>query len=598
MPQQWMGARATYTWFIASHPAMAPRLKTPAERLDSAAPSSALINDFGAHKCCPHYAGTFTPMHNVVLQRKMLGYKDWETEPKLPRFAEWYLNLMTPADVRFGGLRCLIVDGDGEPCDPSPLLGEMATACAESHPALSARLMWMWQANGRRHSGFYSSTHLRINEDLPPEDPRLGNVTYPGYGVFLRSGWNTPRETSVHAFNGGWYTDHRVTSSLAIYALGAPLALNWETMYNPKLFAQYLWPGIVIPESKLGMPWNADLPALDATSGAGVGPWSTEAQNQFADFSESGLAVYDAASADKNPDLTWTRSVAQIYPEADYPLIVIRDAFSGARARESMTLTLALMAEGPVETCAGTVTPKEAFWDINDKSKQNPPSGGTAHPMPAGLNTFAFKGQQFGKTGETPAIDFDLYSLAKDAREFCIGSWGHNNAGPAREPFQQANGRPYEQRQHLLHLKGAGGFATLIVPRRKGAKAPAVTQDGETFKVAMQGGTGRLSADGYTYVGADKAVATAFGDAAVMAEGLSVEGGPTEVAYDRKFRTITVTAHGPGGQRLIGVPAGRWEAQDKALAWDAAAKKWTLDYAGGKPGEAKPATAVLKQAKP
>jgi hypothetical protein len=164
--------------------------------------------------------------------------------------------------------------------------------------------------------------------------------------------------------------------------------------------------------------------------------------------------------------------------------------------------------------------------------------------------------------------------------------------------FGPVNGRPYELRQHLLHIKGAGGFTTLIVPRLKGAAAPAVTQEGEAFKVALPGGTALLSADGYTYAGADKTVATAFGDAAVVAEGLSAAGGPTEVVHDKKAGTITVTAHGPGGRRLLGVPEGRWEAQDKALAWDAAAKKWTLDYAGGAPGEARATTVVLKPVQP
>jgi len=91
-----------------------------------------------------------------------------------------------------------------------------------------------------------------------------------------------------------------------------------------------------------------------------------------------------------------------------------------------MIFNMHLVAEGPVETGAGAVTPGEAFWDVNDKNKQRPPAGGKVHPMPAGLNRFAFKGQQFGKAGETPALAFDLYSLSKDAWEFCLGSWGHN----------------------------------------------------------------------------------------------------------------------------------------------------------------------------
>jgi hypothetical protein len=105
MVGQWMGARGTYTWFIASHPAMAPRLKASAGRVDSVVPFMGQVNDFGVPSACPHYAGTLTPIHNVVLQRRMLGHKDWETDPKLPHFAGWYLNIMSPADVRFGGLR-------------------------------------------------------------------------------------------------------------------------------------------------------------------------------------------------------------------------------------------------------------------------------------------------------------------------------------------------------------------------------------------------------------------------------------------------------------------------------------------------------------
>ena len=164
--------------------------------------------------------------------------------------------------------------------------------------------------------------------------------------------------------------------------------------------------------------------------------------------------------------------------------------------------------------------------------------------------------------------------------------------------FRPINGRPYELRQHILHIKGVGGFTTLIVPRLKGAETPVVTQDGENFRVAIKSGDLLVSADGYGYAGADKTVATAFGAAAVAAEDLSVAGGPAEVVYDKRAGTITMTAHSVGGKRLIGVPAGQWQAMDKTLVWDAASGKWTLDYTGGKLGEARPSTLVLKQVRP
>lgn len=595
MVGQWMGARGTYTWFIASHPAMAPHLKSPAGRVDSVVPSMSQVNDFGAPSACPHYAGTLTPIHNVVMQRRMLGYKDWATDPKLPRFAEWYLNIMSPADIRFGGLRNNIVDGDSQPCDGATLMGEMATASAATHPALSRHLMWMWQANGRRHSGFYASSHLRINESLPAEDPQLGNAVFPGYCAVLRSQWNTPRETSVHCIMGDFYTDHRGSSSgeLIIYALGVPLSLGWENMYSPHNATPYSRSGLV-PEKALSIAWNADLPSVYEP--AEPWDWKTQRHDAFASFRDSAWAKMSSGA--KEGDLRWTRQVASIHPDPSCPMVLIRDTLEGGRATEPMISNMHLVAEGPVETCAGSVTPGEGFWDVNDKNKQKPPAGGKATPLPAGLNKFAFKGQQFGKAGETPAIDFDLYSLAEDAREFCLGSWGHNVSQGAHvdNVFRPVNGRPYELRQHILHIKGARGFTTLIVPRPKGTPAPAVTQEGGKFRIALKDGELLVSADGYGYgyTGAEKTVATAFGAATVAAGVLSAEGGPIEVVHDKKAGTITVTTHGPGGKRVIGVPEGRWEAQDKALVWDAATSKWTLSSKGGEPGKAISRTLLLR----
>ena len=64
-----------------------------------------------------------------------------------------------------------------------------------------------------------------------------------------------------------------------------------------------------------------------------------------------------------------------------------------------------------------------------------------------------------------------------NVREFYLGGWGHNSS-VGSHVVRPLNGRPYESRQHILHIKGAGGFTTLIMPRRKGAepgKARSVT---------------------------------------------------------------------------------------------------------------------------
>ncbi len=240
-----------------------------------------------------------------------------------------------PDSVR-GGLRNNIVDGDSEACDNAALMGEMATACIESHPTLSRHLMWMWQANGRRHSGFYASSHLRIREELPAEDPQLGNAVFPNYCAVLRSAWNTPRETSVHALMGNSYYDHRGSSSgeLIIYALGVPLSLGWESMYSPHNPTPYSRCGVV-PEKALKMAWNDDMPSVYEP--AKPWEWKTQRQDALASFRESGWARMSSGA--KDGDLKWMRQVASVHPDPACPLLLVRDTFEGGRAAEPMTFS-------------------------------------------------------------------------------------------------------------------------------------------------------------------------------------------------------------------------------------------------------------------
>jgi hypothetical protein len=48
---------------------------------------------------------------------------------------------------------------------------------------------------------------------------------------------------------------------LAVYAVGVPLALDWEGLYNPHGAGSY-YHNMVVPESDLGMTWNADFTTL------------------------------------------------------------------------------------------------------------------------------------------------------------------------------------------------------------------------------------------------------------------------------------------------------------------------------------------------
>ena len=251
-----------------------------------------------------------------------------------------------------------------------------------------------------------------------------------------------------------------------------------------------------------------------------------------------------------------------------------------------MIFTMNQMAEGPVNTPSGPLKPEARFFDTTGKQKREMPGGGKAYLLPAGLQRFGFTGQQFGPAGTTPAVDWDIYTVGTAPDQFSLGSWGHNN-GSNRPTFQAANGRPYEQRLYQLHVRGSGGFRTLIVPRRKGDAAPTVIQEGTTLVVTGNHATTRISENGFSYISAAKEVLTVYDDGPAESTVLACAGGPTEVVYDKIADMVTITAHGTSGDRYVVLPAGTWFAHTDELAWDAGRRAWMLRYtSGGKPGKA------------
>ena len=96
--------------------------------------------------------------------------------------------------------------------------------------------------------------------------------------------------------------------------------------------------------------------------------------------------------------------------------------------------------------------------------------------MPPGLNKFAFKGQRFGKAGETPAIDFDLYSLFPGRPGVLPRQLGPqcSNGSHGDSVFRQANGPPYELGQHILHIK-ANAAGPYLQPHRQSV-GPAISK--------------------------------------------------------------------------------------------------------------------------
>ncbi|MHB9132386.1 MAG: LamG-like jellyroll fold domain-containing protein [Armatimonadota bacterium] len=585
MSVQQQGFRDAYALLFPEHPLMAPHVAEVADRTHNTL--LAITNEYGAEMGSAHYVGaSMSPILNLELTQRMnalneIGTNPFVAEDRLAKFAEFYINLMTPQEVRFGGRRKMVAIGDGS-TEGTSLYGELATGFATTNATLHDRLMGAWLAEDKAYGGGnFGSSLLRTNDTATSTSPNLGNATFPGWCSVLRHGWDTDKETSIHFVNGDFYNDHRHEDqgSVVIYALGAPLSLDWGPIYYPRVAGAYQH-SMVVPVSSLGAAWNADYASLDGPSSV----WTSSTQDQLLSFPSSGQAsAHFSMVAD---DTTWTRNVVSIHPNTQFPVLVIRDDFAGTSALADKVFTLNMMATGTVTTPVGDQLPTTRLHPAQGTViTAQCPSNGPVNTLAPGLNHFIFHGQQFGTAGVTPATDWDLYTINSTAQDFLIGNWG-NQYHPSTETaqFLQANGRAFEESQHILRLKGDRSFKVLLLPYRKGQpRTQTVTQNAGVVTITAGTEVTNIADTYYSYTSAAKDAIATYDSALLSAYGLSAEGGPTEVVYDHPAGTITITAHGDSGQRKIGVPAGAWTVQSGTITWDAGQGKWLMNYTGGAP---------------
>ena len=486
------------------------------------------VNESGAAMGSTHYIGaSMGPLLTTLQQLQTAGLADaFRDEPRLVRFAEFYLNLLTPPEPRFGGYRKLVSIGDGS-TESSELYGQLATGFAAADPALSARLMAAWWHSGAMHSGFHGSTILKIDENLPVSNPHLTDATFPGWYTVLRNAWGTRNETAVWLVDGDFYRDHahEDNGTVVIYALGAPLSIDWGSMYSPQSPGAFMH-SLAVPESALPFAWDTDSTPLQQIGFR----WQHAAVQAFDSFPNSACvrATYETKGTTSSG---WTRSVYSIHPDESNPIIAIRDDFEGPEAAHVVTLNL-MAAPSPPRPLA---------------------------PSPAHL---AFTGQWL--------IDSDLYTFTEAPAQTVIRGWSHNwHPNREQNEFAKANGRPFEERQSILRIKGTGALTTLLLPHRKDRPRDAsVHNDGARTTISWDHATAVIDPDCYSFTDGPTTIVTAFGPAPCQAAGITVDGGAAEVRLQPDHATIT--AHGAPGPRTIGLPA----------AWGS---RYQMDYAGPQP---------------
>ncbi|NQU22729.1 MAG: hypothetical protein HQ567_15740 [Candidatus Nealsonbacteria bacterium] len=440
MPVQQQGYRDMYALYLASHPMMKGRAGGVLDRAVSMLRGT--VNEHGAHMGCTHYIGAANgPLLSTLQQLKQANVADvFRDEPRLKKYAQFEMNFSTPVDPRFGR-RVRPSIGDACPGEVTEFLGMLATAYADLDPGLSRRLMGMWRQCGKPQSDFHGATIFKIDERLPDVDPRLSSYHAEGWYSALRFGWGTPNETVAWFVNGNWYRDHASNDlgEPVIYALGAPLSLDFGTMYSPTSPGGFVH-SVVLPEAAIGADWKQNPP--DVTKGP---RWSNA---KTLDYQTKDREAWSKASFTLGQE-TWTRTVKVAMLQDDLAAVGLRDEFTTA---ESKVFLLNLMNAGPIDTPDGAK-------DVGD-----------SFTIPAGVAKLHYTGQAFPKH-PAGGINWDLYVIADAPQEAFVARYAHQNVTP--------------ETQSILRLKGTGRFQVVIIAYKKGAKPEVtVTRQNETLVVS------------------------------------------------------------------------------------------------------------------
>lgn len=573
--QQYLQYRTQSAAAAPSQPFLATTVATAATY-----PASDFNSNFsstGAAAGSTHYQSAFfEPLIlnylNFALDGTPINGMPAMSDPKWSAYANWELSIQTPPEPRFGGstnvalglaMRKGYSNGDGN-TEADVRTGMLGTALYTVNPTLAGNLMWAWQQSNSAtivtEDSQFVTTLAAIDPTIPPIKPQLGSINVPGYHSVERHNFGTANETAVWFINGGFYSTgghrHADDGQVSIYALSAPLAIDWNAnLYYPETPGRFMHDSIVY-DTELTHTWNADNPGLWDASGSMQNPTNTE----FAAFGSSTAAIANFTASDGT---VWTRSVRTMAFDPGYPVIYVKDTFAGPSAAAGKTLTWNLMATGTVGTPAGPVTPTTRFSAGCQTPAAQLPSDGNVYGLNAGLQQFSFTGQAWLKHA-AGGINWDLFTLPTGGTEqFLIGNWGHG-CHPTRESgeYQTANGKPFAETQHILRVHDTAPFTTILLPYAKtSAPVRTVTQQACGVQIVQTNGTNGAETTCFNdsaaqYSNATTSILSIYDGSAQAAFGVSASGGPQEITIQAGQITWTISG-AAAGTRSLTLP-GNW----------------------------------------
>lgn len=437
---------------IPSQPYLSQFLPTGIAQVQSSFASN--WNPSGAVPGSTHYESTFAePTAENYLTLTRTGNLDFSS-PTWQAYGRWELSSLTPPEPRFGGttgsgglaipMRKLYSNGDGNTEAAGAVrMGIMANALQGVNATLAGQLQFGYSSTNSLSqltgSSQFLSTTSTIDPTISPITPTLASINIPGYHSSERFNFGTANETALWFINGGLYSTnghrHADDGQVSAYALGAPLAIDWNAnLYNPETPGRFSHNSVAFDSELSPALWSADTPSLSAVNAALGSPTNTEFINVSASTHSTGTFTLPADGT------VWTRAVRTMNFNPAYPIIYVKDTFSGTSASAGKTLTWNLMAAGSVTSPAGSITPTVRLSAGCQQPAGQLPSNGTVNSLSAGLNAFNFTGVPW-VSHPSGGINWDMWQIPTGTtQQFFIGNWGHGCNG-TREvaEYQAAN---------------------------------------------------------------------------------------------------------------------------------------------------------------
>jgi len=434
------------------------------------------VNAYGVHESAPHYMGeaSFQPLAYLMLQLQRAGELP-TINSKVALMADYLMAMHTPTEARYGTATAVVSLGDG-PTERIALTGTLATLFKTADPTLAGELIKTWRDNGSYHENILGPTVVINDTSIASGTRTTGDKFWNGFGTVLRNHLDDPLESVMHFVHGTYYRDHRHhdQGSFSLYAMGAPISIDWGPQYDPRVAGNYFH-NVVVPSSKI-TTWTNAYSGMDADifgdeDGQDTILSSTSNFGVNTSWAETQIQYTDGADTD-----TQTRRITR-YNEIEDSTVIYRveDDWGGDWIADSKIASYNFMASGAVVTPDGNNTPPAGTLNTSTGTA-------TEYSLAAGIHKFEFTGQW--------VADFTVFVIADAATDYIIQHFEHNVGTSAMKTLWVAeNGGTYSEEQYIFRLKSTGTFDIVIVPYVK-ASPPT------TLTLTESGGVYTLNYDG------------------------------------------------------------------------------------------------------